>query len=92
MLSRGVEAAREGTPQDREFLEYLLFNLVRKHIGQNQLFHRIGRNRYDTGRGNFSKLCYLNCSEEEKKMIRLRETRIRFFIQMELEACRDECQ
>ena len=29
MLSRGVEAAREGTPQERESLEYLLFNLVR---------------------------------------------------------------
>ena len=29
-------------------------------------------------------------SEEEKKIMRMRETRTRFFMQMELEACRDE--
>ena len=30
------------------------------------------------------------CSKEEWKMIWMRETRIRFFMQMELEACRNE--
>ena len=32
----------------------------------------------------------LNCSEEERKMLCRREANIRVFMQMELEACRNE--
>ena len=31
-----------------------------------------------------------NCSEEERKMVYMPETRIRLFMRMELEACRNE--
>ena len=40
---------------------------------------------------NFAKGIYV-CSEEERKMVWMREVRIRLFLQMQLEACRDECK
>ena len=42
--------------------------------------------------GTISKNDVHYCSEDEMKMMGMRETRIGLFIQMELEACRGECQ
>ena len=88
-LSTGVEAAREGTPQNVSF-EYSISNWREKTIGQTQVnFFEQGENAMNS-EGAISGDNVYYCSEEDRKMAWVREKRIKLFMQMELNSCRNE--
>ena len=88
-LSTGVEAAREGTPQNVSF-EYSVSNRREKTIGQTQInFFGQGENAMNSEGGISGDNVYY-CSEEDRKMAWMREKRIKLFMRMELDSCRNE--
>ena len=88
-LSTGVEAAREGTPQNVSF-EYSVSNRREKTIGQTQInFFEQGENAMNSDGGISGDNVYY-CSEEDGKMAWMREKRIKLFMRMELDSCRNE--
>ena len=85
-LSAGVEAAREGTSDEWE-VWILRFNLVRKLSARFNFFIEQGENSMNR-KGTISGSDV--CSEEERKIVFMREKRIKVFMQMELDNCRND--
>ena len=81
-LSRGVEAAREGTPQNVRFDTPFITGARVLSVEMNFFIGKTGN--------DISEDDVQFCSEEDAKMVWMRETRIRTFIQLELEACLEE--
>ena len=87
-LNKGVEAAREGTPQNLSF-EYSVSNWREKMIGQTQInFFEQGENAMNP-EGTISGDGVYYCLEEDRKMTWIREKRIELFMQMELDNYRN---
>ena len=71
--------------------EHSVLNLVKNLSVKMNFFVEQDENAMNS-EGAFSRNNVLNCSEEERKMMWMRETRIRTFMQIELEACRNELE
>ena len=87
-LSRGVEAAREGGYSTERELQILRFELVRQKLSVKQM------NFFEQGEDNLNPEETISgdgihyCSEKNRKMAWMRQTRIKLFTQTELDNCR----
>ena len=72
-LSRGLEAVREGTPQNVRFDTSFVTGERVQSVKMNCFIEKTGN----------------DISEEDEKMVWMREERIRTFMQLELEACQE---
>ena len=79
-LSRGVGAAREGTPQNVRFDTPFITGERVQSVKMNFFIEKTGNNISEDAQ----------YSEEYKKMTWMREARIRTFMQLELETCVEE--
>ena len=85
-----VEAAREGTSQNVS-LEYSVSNRREKTIGQTQInFFEQGGNAMSPEETTSSEHDVHYWSEGDRKMAWMREKRIKLFMEMELDNCRNE--
>ena len=82
MLSRGVKAAREGTSQNVRFDTPFLTGERVQSVKMNFSIEKAGN--------DISKDDAQFYSEDDAKMMWMREARIRTFMQLELEACLEE--
>ena len=86
-LGKGVEAAREDTPQIVSF--DTPFQTGERELSVKIYFFIEQGGNAMKPEETISGDDVHNCSEEEQKRARMRETRILTFMQIELEACRD---
>ena len=82
ILSRGVESAREGTPQNVRFDTPFLTGEKVQSVKMNFFIEKTGNDIFEDDTQFYS--------EEEAKMVWMGETSIRTFIQLDLEACLEE--
>ena len=80
-LRRGLEAARECTPQNVRFNTPFITGERVQSVKMNFFKEKIGNNIFEED---------AQCSEEYKQMTWMREARIRMIIQLELESCLEE--
>ena len=80
-LSKGLEAAREGTPQNVRFDTPFITDERVQSVKMNFFIEKTGNNISEED---------AQYSEEYRNMTRVREARIRTFMQLELEACQEE--
>ena len=80
MLSRGVGAAKDGTPQNVRFDTSFITGERVQWVKMNFFIENTGNNISEDAQ----------YSEEHKKMTWMREARKRTFMQLELEACQEE--
>ena len=81
-LSRGVEAAREGTPQNVRFDTPFLTGERVQSVKMNFFIEKTGNDIFEEDAQFYS--------EEEPKVVWLREVRIRTFMQLKLETYLEE--
>ena len=86
-LSRGVEAAREGTPRNVRF--DTPFKTGERVLSVKMNFFQHGENATNTEESISGDDVHY-WSEVDNKMAWIREPRIRIFMQMKLKACLDE--
>ena len=80
-LSRGLEAAREGTPQNVRFDTPFIAGDIVQSVEINFFIEKTGNNISEED---------AQYSEKYKKKTWMREARIRTFMQLELEAYQEE--
>ena len=81
-LSRGVEVAREGTPQNVRFGTPFITGERVQSVKMNFSIEKTGNDISEHNAQFYS--------EEDAKVVRMREAGIRTFMQLELEACLEE--